>query len=130
MCLHDASGRFVGFVGCVNNHNRSFIRRSVYIFWSFHVLPFPVHQVSNIFKIMAITRHTILKVLSSSLICWASVGVRRLQVAISPRRSYSPLGQVSWNWIRGLNVAFRLTVPCGVEGTLFESLRNRSADMK
>jgi hypothetical protein len=57
------------------------------------------------------------------------MGVKRLQVAISPLRSYSPLGQVSWNWIRGLNVALRLD-PCGVVGTLFESPLNRNADIK
>lgn len=51
---------------------------------------------------------TILKLLSSSLICCASMGVRRLHVAISERRSYSWLGHVSWKTIRGLNVALRL----------------------
>lgn len=57
------------------------------------------------------------------------MGVRRLHVAISPLRSYSPLGHVSWNWIRGLNVAFRLP-PCGVVGTLFESPLKRNAVRK
>lgn len=63
---------------------------------------------------------TILKLFSSSLICCASIGVKRLHVAISPRRSYSWLGHVSKNTIRGLKVALRFTVPCGVPG-LFES---------
>lgn len=40
-------------------------------------------------------KRTILKLLSSSLICCARRGVNRLHVAISPRRSYSPLVQVS-----------------------------------
>lgn len=61
---------------------------------------------------------TILKVFSSSLICCASMGVKRLHVAISPRRSYSVLDQASWNWMRGLNEIDR-TLPLGVLGMLF-----------
>lgn len=71
---------------------------------------------------------TILKVLSSSLICCASMGVNRLQVAISPRRSYSWLGQVSWKTMRGENVALRLAD--GVLGALLLSCRSLKADMK
>lgn len=60
---------------------------------------------------LELLRRTILKLLSSSLICCASMGVRRLHVAISERRSYSWLGHVSWKTIRGLNVALRLLWP-------------------
>lgn len=68
------------------------------------------------------SQRTILKLLSSSLICCASMGVRRLHVAISERRSYSWLGHVSWNTIRGLKVALRLLCPpCGVPGALLVS---------
>ena len=64
---------------------------------------------------------TILKLFSSSLICWARRGVNRLHVAMSPRRSYSPLGHVSWNWIRGLNTRLFGITACGVIGALFDS---------
>lgn len=64
-------------------------------------------------------RLTILKLFSSSLICWARRGVSRLQVAMSPRRSYSPLGQVSWNWMRGLKT--RLLGAAGVMEAPLES---------
>lgn len=73
---------------------------------------------------------TILNVFSSSLICCASIGVRRLHVAISERRSYSWPVHVSWNTILGLNVAFRLPCPEGVPGALFESWRSLKAVMK
>lgn len=42
-------------------------------------------------------RRTISNSLSSSLVCWARRGVKRLHVAISPRRSYSLLFHVSMN---------------------------------
>lgn len=70
---------------------------------------------------------TILNVLISSFICWASRGVSRLQVAISPRLSYSPLGQVSWNWIRGLKTMFFV---CGVIGVLLDSDTRTFPDRK
>ena len=70
---------------------------------------------------------TILKLFSSSLICWARRGVSRLQVAMSPRRSYSPLGHVSWNWMRGLKT--RLLGAVGVMEAPLES-RNRPSGRK
>jgi len=71
-------------------------RRSAYKSLSSHEPPFPMTQVSQLPSHWADkSSHTILKVFNSSLICWASIGVRRLQVAISPRRSYSWLAHVS-----------------------------------
>lgn len=86
----------------------------------FHLLQSRVSTLSHVTARRL--QRTILKLLSSSLICCASMGVRRLHVAISERRSYSWLGHVSWKTIRGLNVAFRLLCPpCGVPGALLVS---------
>lgn len=108
------------------------IKRSAYKSSSSHEPPFPTKHVSSVRRTTLVRPGllAILKLFSSSLICWASIGVKRLHVAISPRRSYSWLGHVSKKTIRGLNVAFRFTVPWGVPGELLESWRSRRAETK
>lgn len=44
-----------------------------------------------------------------------------MHVAISPLRSYSPLGHVSWNCMRGLKLMLRAAMLRGVPGILLES---------
>ena len=100
--------------------DRSEFRKSACELWILCGLPFPAIALATDMGVWVVNLLTILKVFSSSLICWASMGVRRLQVAISPRRSYSPLGQVSWKMMRGLKLMFRLMLR-GVPGTLLES---------
>lgn len=80
-------------------HGRSIIRKSGCRSSSSHELPSPtcsrlVDQSHFIHQGLEDSR-TILNEFSSSLICCASMGVSRLHVAVSPRRSYSWLGQVS-----------------------------------
>lgn len=76
------------------------LKRSACISLSFRELPFPALASQHRGRpgppcsgLQATL--TILNVLSSSLICCASIGVSRLHVATSPRRSYSWLGHVS-----------------------------------
>lgn len=102
------------------------VRRNECRSWSSRELPSPIftssaYSLDELHSSRQHQQHTILKLLSSSLICCASIGVNRLQVAISDRRSYSWPVQVSWNTIRGLNVAFRLLCPEGVPGALLVS---------
>lgn len=106
----------MGETGCISAR----IKRSVCRPWIVHVLPFPIKCISS-YSPSSRRRNTILKVFSSSLICWASMGVRRLHVAISPLRSYSPLGHVSWNCMRGLKLMLRAPMLRGVPGILLES---------
>lgn len=73
---------------------------------------------------------TILNVFNSSLICWANKGVRRLHVAISPRLSYSPLGQVSWKVMRGLKLTLNFEPELGDAGALWELTFNFGGIMK
>ena len=48
------------------------------------------------------------------------MGVKRLQVAMSPLRSYSKHPQVSWSWMVGLKVILRAARLRGVPGMLLE----------
>ena len=71
------------------------VRRSGYVVWILHELPSPMGRLADCELDANPKALTILNELSSSLICWASIGVRRLQVAMSPLRSYSVLDQTS-----------------------------------
>ena len=73
------------------------VRRSGCRSWNSRGLPFPLmpYQWTGYRFSETGFGPTILNEFSSSLICCASKGVSRLQVATSPRRSYSWLGHVS-----------------------------------
>ena len=58
------------------------------------------------------------------------MGVNRLQVATSPRLSYSPLGHVSWKVMRGLKLTLYFAAELGDVGALCELVPNFGAGIK